>query len=66
MIARKYWASENNLHWQLNVTFNEDKQQKRAGNAEQNSSTTNKITFSLLKNEKLQIKVLLAKYLAQL
>jgi len=51
-IARKHWAVENNLHWQLDVTFNEDKQRKRAGNAAQNFSTTNKIALTLLKNEK--------------
>jgi len=34
------------------VTFNEDKQRKRAVNAAQNFSTTNKIALTLLKNEK--------------
>ncbi len=51
-IIRKHWAVENNLHWQLDVSFNEDKQRKRAGNAAQNFSATNKMALMLLKNEK--------------
>lgn len=46
-IIRKHWAVENNLHWQLDVTFNEDKQRKRIGNASQNFSTANKIAMTL-------------------
>lgn len=31
--VRKHWGIENNLHWQLDVSFNEDKQRKRKGDA---------------------------------
>lgn len=51
-VVRKHWAVENNLHWQLDVTFNEDKQRKRAGNSAQNFSLLNKFILILLKNEK--------------
>lgn len=50
-IVRNHWAVENNLHWQLDVTFNEDKQRKRHKNAAQNFSLFNKIALVLLKNE---------------
>ena len=26
---RRHWSIENNLHWQLDVSFNEDSQRKR-------------------------------------
>ena len=33
---RKHWAVENNLHWVLDVQFNEDKSRKRKDNAAEN------------------------------
>lgn len=50
-IIRKHWSIENNLHWQLDVSFNEDKQRKRYKNAMQNFSLFNKIALVLLKYE---------------
>lgn len=50
-IIRKHWGVENNLHWHLDVTFNEDKQRKRHKNAAQNFSLFNKIALILLKHE---------------
>lgn len=50
--ARKHWAIENNLHWMLDVNFNEDASRKRAGNAAQNFSIISKIALNLLQNEK--------------
>ena len=60
-IIRKHWAVENNLHWQLDVSFNEDKQRKRTKNAAQNFSTTNKMALTLLKNEKTSKKSIVRK-----
>lgn len=49
---RSHWQVENNLHWQLDVSFNEDQCRLRSGNAAANFSFLNKIALNLLKNEK--------------
>jgi hypothetical protein len=46
---------ENNLHWVLDMTFNEDYQRKRTNNAAQNISLVNKIALNLLKKEKSKV-----------
>lgn len=46
---RTHWSIENNLHWQLDVTFNEDSQRKK-GNAARNFSLISKIALTQLKN----------------
>lgn len=46
---RTHWSIENNLHWQLDVTFNEDSQRKKR-NAAQNFSLISKIALAQLKN----------------
>ena len=51
-VCRKHWGIENNLHWMLDVAFNEDNSRKRAGNAAQNFSLITKIALNLLKNDK--------------
>ena len=40
---------ENGLHWQLDVTFNEDDDRKRKNSA-QNYSVISKMTLNILKN----------------
>ena len=45
---RAHWAIENNLHWQLDVSFNEDAGRK-TGNAAQNVSLRNKIALMVIK-----------------
>jgi len=47
--VRSHWAIENNLHWQLDVTFREDDDRKR-NNAAQNFSLIAKMALSALKN----------------
>ncbi len=49
---RSHWFVENKLHWQLDVSFNEDKNRSRSGYAAENFSMMNKIALNLLKNEK--------------
>lgn len=49
---RSHWHVENKLHWQLDVSFNEDYNRLRSGNAAENFSLMNKIALNLLKNEK--------------
>lgn len=49
---RSHWHVENKLHWQLDVSFNEDDNRLRSGNAAENLALMNKIALNLLKNEK--------------
>jgi len=46
---RAHWGIENQLHWCLDVTFNEDLCQTRLANAAENFNTLRKITMNLLK-----------------
>jgi predicted transposase YbfD/YdcC len=50
--ARNHWGVENNLHWQLDVTFGEDLCRLRKGNSNANFSLLRRTALSLLKNEK--------------
>ena len=50
--TRAHWQVENNLHWQLDVSFNEDGWRSRQGNAGINMALLNKIALNLLKKEK--------------
>jgi len=50
MLARGHWAIENNLHWHLDVTFNEDKSRVRTGYAPQNLSMIRKLALQIIKN----------------
>ncbi|MCD8555915.1 MAG: hypothetical protein LRY59_04665 [Bacteroides graminisolvens] len=45
---RSHWAIENNLNWQLDVSFREDGTRK-SGNAAQNVSLMNKIALMAIK-----------------
>ena len=49
--ARGHWAVENNLHWQLDVSFNEDERRIRTGHGAENFSRLNRIALNLLKRE---------------
>ena len=48
---RQHWSIENNLHWQLDVTFRED-YSKKVKNAARNFSVATKMALTILKNEK--------------
>jgi predicted transposase YbfD/YdcC len=48
--VRGHWSIENRLHWQLDVTFNEDQCRVRKGNADANLSILRRTALSLLKN----------------
>jgi predicted transposase YbfD/YdcC len=52
--VRNHWAIENRLHWQLDVTFQEDQSRIRKNNADANFSTLRRTAISLLKNSKSQ------------
>ena len=50
--VRNHWGIENNLHWQLDVTFREDECRIRKGHADANFSIVRRAALSLLKNER--------------
>ena len=52
---RSHWAIENNLHWVLDVNFNEDKSRKRKGNSAYNFNLISKIALGLI--EKCDVKL---------
>lgn len=57
--VRAHWSIENRLHWQLDVTFQEDQCRIRKGHADANFSSLRRTALSLLKNnhtEKVGIK----------
>jgi predicted transposase YbfD/YdcC len=49
--VRSHWGIENSLHWQLDVTFQEDQCRIRKGHADANFSILRRTALSLLKNE---------------
>jgi len=49
--VRGHWGIENQLHWQLDVTFGEDQSRLRKGHADTNFSILRRTALSLLKNE---------------
>jgi predicted transposase YbfD/YdcC len=49
--VRDHWGIENRLHWQLDVTFQEDLCRIRQGHADANFSILRRTALSLLKNE---------------
>jgi predicted transposase YbfD/YdcC len=48
--VRGHWGIENRLHWQLDVTFQEDQCRIRKGHADTNFSSLRRTALSLLKN----------------
>lgn len=48
--VRDHWSIENRLHWQLDVTFQEDQCRVRKGHADANFSILRRTALSLLKN----------------
>jgi len=50
--ARQHWGIEINLHWSLDVSFREDDNRVRSGNAAENLAIVRRIALNLLKQEK--------------
>jgi predicted transposase YbfD/YdcC len=50
-LIRQHWAIENQCHWVLDVTFNEDQSRVRKGHAAINLAMLRKVTLSLLKQD---------------
>jgi predicted transposase YbfD/YdcC len=47
-LSRRHWAVENDLHWQLDLTFHEDNSRIRKGNAPQNMNIVRKLALFIL------------------
>ena len=50
-IKREHWAIENNLHWMLDMTFQEDACRARAENAAEVLNLLRKLVLQVLKGE---------------
>lgn len=50
-IVRTHWRIENELHWVLDVVFDEDQSRVRRGYADQNLALVRRIALSLLKRD---------------
>jgi predicted transposase YbfD/YdcC len=50
--VRTHWGIENNLHWQLDVSFREDHVQARVGHAAENFAVVRQMCLNMLKNNK--------------
>lgn len=59
--TRKHWSIENNLHWQLDVTFKEDKCKVLDHNGAQNLHSLRKIALTMLKGTPTEKKMSLNK-----
>lgn len=53
-IVRNHWSIENNLHWMLDVVFNEDSSRKRKGNSAANFNIISKIALGLIERNPLK------------
>jgi predicted transposase YbfD/YdcC len=51
-LVRGHWSVENQLHWQLDVSFNEDQRRVRKGHGAENYSRLCRIALNLLKRDK--------------
>jgi predicted transposase YbfD/YdcC len=49
--VRSHWGVENSLHWQLDLSFDEDRDRTRKGPAAANLAVLRRIALSLLKKE---------------
>jgi len=54
--VRAHWKVENNLHWTLDVVFNEDKSSIRKDNAGENMAMIRHITLNMLNHARTQYK----------
>ena len=48
---RGHWGIENSLHWQLDMSFGEDRSRVRKDHADANMGALRRAGLSLLKNE---------------
>ena len=48
---RNHWSIENNQHWELDVTFHEDRSRIREGHGPDNFAALRRMALSMVKNE---------------
>lgn len=63
---REHWRVENNLHWQLDVTFGEDDQQVRQRNAAANFAVVRRLALNLIKQQGTKLSVAKKRFAAAL
>lgn len=51
-VLRAHWAIENNLHWVLDIAFDEDSNRTRKGHSAANFAVIRHIALNLIKAEK--------------
>jgi predicted transposase YbfD/YdcC len=51
-LVRGHWSVENNLHWQLDVSFDEDQRRIRKGHGAENFSRLCRVALNRLKSDK--------------
>lgn len=54
---RSHWGIENNLHWQLDISFHEDMNRNRTLNAAANFSFLNRIALNVLKKDESKMSI---------
>ena len=54
---RSHWAVENNLHWTLDVTFDEDRARMRTGDSAENFAVLRHIALNLIKQHPANLSV---------
>ncbi len=50
--VRAHWAIENNLHWVLDIAFDEDSSRARKGHSAANLAVIRHLALNLIKSEK--------------
>ena len=50
-VIRSHWSIENNLHWTLDVVFNEDSHLKKKNNSAANFNIINKMALTILEKD---------------
>lgn len=63
---RNHWGIENNLHWQLDVTFDEDHNRVQRRHGAENLALLRRLTVSLLKAHPAKSSLAMKRYLASL
>lgn len=52
---KQHWSIENNLHWRLDVTFNEDRCRTKFKNCAENMNISRKIALAILDANKVRL-----------